>query len=145
MCTLHTTMLCEPTIRLCFCTCFLLMLWMRHQRLPELSWRSLHCYKIQALATFMQRQCKVLQKGATTIKCGQASHFPSFSPIFPHFPSFFPLIPFFRGLVDTGILRIWILPRPEFVPRGSFAVYSNVICASGNQEWSSSTGVARKP
>ena len=40
-------------------------------------------------------------------------HFPSFPLIFPHFPSFPPFIPFFRGLLDTGILRIWILPRLE--------------------------------
>ena len=48
-------------------------------------------------------------------------HFPSFSLISPHsssfflisphFPSFSPFIPFFRGLLDTGILRICILPR----------------------------------
>ena len=40
-------------------------------------------------------------------------HFSSFSLIFPHFPSFFPFIPFFRGVLDTGILRIWILPKIE--------------------------------
>ena len=42
-------------------------------------------------------------------------HFSPFSLIFPHFPSFsliFPIIPFFRGLLDTRILRIWILPTP---------------------------------
>ena len=124
MCTLHTTMLCEPTIRLCVCACFLQMLRMQHQGLLELSWRSLHCRKqIQALATPMQGQCNVVQNGATTIKCGQASHFPPipphfppFPPISPHFPSFsliFPISPHFSsGLLDTGILRIWILPGP---------------------------------
>ena len=38
-------------------------------------------------------------------------HFPPFPLIFPHFPSFSPFIPFFRGLLDTGIVRIWILPK----------------------------------
>ena len=64
----------------------------------------------------MQRQCNVVQKGATTIKCGQASHFSLFPAISPHFPSFSP---FFRGLLDTGILRIWILPRPATAARAT--------------------------
>ena len=47
------------------------------------------------------------------------SHFPPFFSIFPHFPPFFLIFPHFShfphfssGLLDTGILRIWILPRP---------------------------------
>ena len=101
-------MLCEPTIRLCFCTCFLLM---QHQGLLELSWRSLHCRKqIQALAKPLQRQCKVVQKGSTTIKYAQASHFPLFPPIFFHFPPFSPIplifpiysiFPWLAGYWDT--------------------------------------------
>ena len=91
----------------CVGACFLLMLRMQNQGLLELSWRSLHCCKqIQALATPMQRQCNVVQKGTTTIKCGQASHFPSFLPIFPHFPPFpliFPHFPHFS--VACWILR----------------------------------------
>ena len=50
---------------------------------------------IHPLATPMQRQCNVVQKGATTIKCGQASHFSSFPPNFPHFPPFSPISPHF--------------------------------------------------
>ena len=101
------TMLCEPTIRLCVCACFLLMLRMQYQGLPELSWRSLHCFKqIQALATPMQRQCKVVEKGATIIKCRQA--FPSFPLISPHFPSFPLIFPHFPHLSRFSV-ACWIL------------------------------------
>ena len=41
------------------------------------------------------------------------SHFSPFPPISPHFP---PFPAFFRGLLDTRVLRIWILFRLVTAP-----------------------------
>ena len=69
---------------------------------------------------------KKVQQPSSVDKLLIFPHFPPFPPIFPHFPSFSPFSHFSNGLVDTGILRIWILPRPEMM----VAVTGNIHCLS---------------
>ena len=103
MCTLHRTMLREPAILICFCTCFLLMLRMQHN-----GCQSCHGNHHIDVNTYKHdnRYAKAMQSGSKRCNNHQmwkifsfhltSSHFlsfpppfPSFSFISPHFFSFF--------------------------------------------------------